>query len=226
MSDKESIIQKIRKLLALAEGNTNEHEREVAMRFAMDLLDKHNLSVAQLETKALDSSVSAVEGNFKMERWIKHVLDAACTLYYTDYYTTVRKTVMFVGTPENIAVTIDVAEWLIESIRKESNKLYKDSYQRRCFRLGAGWKIFLRAIDLAVGEATTPSKKNKPGTNLAVMRDKLEKANADYLSKLDLRKRAARRVYVDQDSFNSGTNYGAGVAFGTQKKRLPQLALK
>ena len=43
MNNKESIIQKIRKLLALAEGNKNEHEREVAMQFAMELLSKHNL---------------------------------------------------------------------------------------------------------------------------------------------------------------------------------------
>ena len=60
MSDKEAVIEKIRKLLALAEGNANEHEREVAMRFAMDLLGKHNLSIAQMEKESLTHSVCAM----------------------------------------------------------------------------------------------------------------------------------------------------------------------
>ncbi len=223
MSDKVAIIEKIRKLLALAEGNANEHEREIAMGFAMDLLGKHNLSIAQLENEALGHSVCVIEGCFRLERWIQHILDAACQLYYTDYYISVRKTAMFVGTPENIAVTIDVADWLIESIRKESNRLYRDSCQRRSFRLGAAWKIMLRSIDLT-REETTSANSNGTGTNLVVVRNQLERANEDYLSKLDLRQRKRRRVYIDQESFDRGSTYGAGVTLGKQAKRLPQFA--
>jgi hypothetical protein len=223
VSEKESIIQKIRKLFALAEGNANEHEREIAMRFAMELLSKHNLSVAQLEQEALQSSVCAVEGEFKLERWIQHILDAVCELYYTNYYISARRTAMFVGTPENIAVSIDVASWLIESIRKESNKLYRDNYQRRSFRLGAAWKIVIRAIELAAEETTT-ARSNGSGGNLVVIRNQLERANEDYLSKLNLRQRKRRRLYIDQESFDSGSDYGAGVALGKRSKRLPQFA--
>ncbi len=226
MTDKETIISKIKKLLALAEGNTNEHEREVAMKFAMDLLGKHNLSVSQLEKEALKHSICEVEGQFRLERWIQHILDAVCELYFTDYYISARKTAMFVGTPENIAVTIDVAGWLIDSIRKESNRLYKDSYQRRSFRLGAGLKIILRAIDLTVEEtaASRKSARTGNGTSLAILRDQLNRANQDYLSKLNLRYTTRRRVYIDQESFDSGQSFGDGVALGKQKKRLPQFA--
>lgn len=223
MNNKESIIQKIRKLLALAEGNQNEHEREVAMQFAMELLSKHNLSVAQVQGQALEISVCAVEGNFRLERWIQYLLDAVCKLYYTDYYISIRKTAMFVGTAENIAVSIDVAEWLIESIRKESNRLYKDNHQRRSFRLGAAWKILLRAIDLVVEEKVS-TKSKTPGTSLTIVRNQLERANQDYLSRLDLRQTKRRCVYIDQDSFDSGSSYGDGVTLGKQAKRLPQFA--
>lgn len=223
MSDKEAVIEKIRKLLALAEGNANEHEREVAMRFAMDLLGKHNLSIAQMEKESLTHSVCAIEGQFRLERWIQHILDAVCELYYTDYYISVRRTAMFVGTPENIAVTIDVAAWLIESIRKESNRLYRDNHQRRSFRLGAAWKIMLRAIDLTVDEKVSVNS-NRSGTNLVVVRNQLERANEDYMSKLTLRQTTRRRVFIDQDSFDSGSEYGAGVALGKRSKRLPQFA--
>jgi hypothetical protein len=223
MNNKESIVQKIRKLLALAEGNKNEHEREVAMQFAMELLSKHNLSVAQVQGQVLEISVCAVEGNFRLERWIQFVLDAVCELYYTDYYISTRKTAMFVGTAENIAVSIDVAEWLIESIRKESNRLYKDNHQRRSFRLGAAWKILLRSIDLVIEEKVS-TKCKTPGTSLTVVRSQLERANQDYLSRLNLRQTRRRRLYVDQESFDSGSSYGDGVTLGKQAKRLPQFA--
>jgi hypothetical protein len=224
VSDKESIIQKIRKLLALADGNQNEHEREVAMQFAMELLSKHNLSVAQVEGQALEINVCEVEGDFaRLERWMQYVLDAVCELYYTDYYISIRKTAMFVGTAENVAVSIDVAEWLIQSIRKESNRLYKDSYQRRSFRTGAGWQILLRAIDLVIDEKRA-KKCETPGTSLIVVRDQLESANQTYLSRLHLRQTKRRCVYIDQNSFDSGTSYGNGVTLGKQAKRLPQFA--
>ncbi len=225
MKDNNAIIQKIRKLLALADGasNNNEHEREVAMQFAMDLLGKHNLSLAQVEGQSLNISVCTVEGSFRLERWVEHVLDAVCELYYTNYYISVRKTPMFVGTAENIAVAIDVATWLIESIRKESNRLYKDSYERRSFRTGAGWAILMRAIDMVFEEQYSKTSAT-PGTSLTVVRNQLESANEEYMSHLNLRQTRRRTVYIDRDSFDNGSSYGAGVSLGKQKKRLPQFA--
>jgi hypothetical protein len=210
--------------LALAEGNQNEHEREVAMQFAMELLSKHNLSVAQVQGQILESNVCEIEGGFpRLERWMQYVLDAVCELYYTDYYISIRKSAMFVGTAENVAVSIDVAEWLIQSIRKESNRLYKDSYQRRSFRTGAAWQILTRAIDLVFDEKRE-KKCETPGTSLTVVRDQLESANQNYLSRLNLRQTRRRSVYIDQDSFDSGTSYGNGVTLGKRANRLPQFA--
>ncbi len=136
MTDNVSIIQKVRKLLALADGNKNEHEREVAMKLAMELVSKHNLSMTKVRGQSEQNKVCAIEHSFPKTRWIEHIIDAACALYYTDSYISIRKTHMFVGTPENIVVSIDVAAWLIASIRYESNKLYKDSYQPVVFAWG------------------------------------------------------------------------------------------
>jgi hypothetical protein len=84
----EPVVDKIRKLLALADGNANcnEHERDVAMRFAMDLLAKHNLTVAQVQGASLDIHIEEIEANFRLDPWIRYVLSAACKLYYTQYY--------------------------------------------------------------------------------------------------------------------------------------------
>ena len=154
---------------------------------------------------------------------MQYVLDAVCDLYYTDYYTSIHKTAIFVGTAENVAVSIDVAAWLIQSIRKESNRLYKDNYQRRSFRTGAAWQILMRAIDLMIDEKRA-KKCETPGTSLTVVREQLESANQAYLSRLNLRQTTRRSVYIDKDSFDSGTSYGNGVTLGKQAKRLPQFA--
>src|SRR5271156_5179307 len=120
------IVEKIRKLLALADSskNSHEHERSVAMQAAMDLLAKHNLSMAQIDKTTLDIQPEEVKANFRLEPWIRAVISAACRLYYTDWYMNsyrhwdgrVDRQPVFVGTAENIAVTIDMAGWLINSI--------------------------------------------------------------------------------------------------------------
>ena len=155
-----SIVEKIKKLLALADGNQNEHEREVAMQFAMDLLSKHNLTISQVENTTSALGISEVEANFRLEPWMRTVLKAACTLYYTEIYISERYTTswrkvsipVFVGTEENIAVTMEMATWLLNSIRNESNRIYKDSFERRSFRVGAADKIFDRAIEIVEAE--------------------------------------------------------------------------
>src|ERR1700729_259940 len=85
-----SVIDKIKKLLALADGNQNEHEREVAMQFAMDLLAKHNLTLSEIHHTAAKIEVEEVAGDFRMERWIHLILQATCELYYTDFFTSER----------------------------------------------------------------------------------------------------------------------------------------
>src|ERR1700729_63455 len=85
-----SVIDKIKKLLALADGNQNEHEREVAMQFAMDLLAKHNLTLSQVECDISKLSTIAVDGDFRLEPWVRLILQAACKLYYTEFYISER----------------------------------------------------------------------------------------------------------------------------------------
>jgi len=221
MSENQSVIEKVRKLLALSEGNSNEHEREVAMQFAMELLGKHNLSIAEIGSSSLERAVCSVEFSLKLEKWITNILKAVSSLYYTDFYRTVRNTAIFVGTAGNIAVSIDVAEWLVDSIRKESNRLYKDPYQRRSFRAGAAGRVFMRAFDLRFEEKRSTSI-TTAGTSLAVVRTQLEEANDEFLSRLNLRQTRTRTSYVDGESFDKGSSFADGIALTKQAKRLPQ----
>jgi hypothetical protein len=211
-----SIVAKIRKLLALADVNKNshEHERTVAMQAALDLLAKHNLSIAEISKTTLDIQPEEIRGTFKMEPWIRGVLAATCKLYYTDYYLSgqrhfdgrIERFPVFIGTAENIAVTIDMATWLIKSIRQESNKMYREAHARKSFRLGAADRIFDRAQEIT--RAEKKSKVTAAGTSLMVIRNQFELANEKHLAKKNLRPFKARPIHLDFDAFSSGEAFG------------------
>lgn len=224
MSPSETVVEKIKKLLALAEGNQNENERKVAMQFAMDLLAKHNLDIVKVQSASLDIRVEEIAANFRLEPWIRVVLHAACELYYTDFYIShdfdvfaMReiKFPVFVGTAENIAVTIEMAAWLIHSIRLESNRTFKDSFNRRSFRVGAADKIFARAREMKRAEEARARTADGGGGNLMVLRGQLERANEAYLEGLNLSSFTSRRTCLDRSAYDAGASYGQQVGLGT-----------
>jgi len=212
----ETTVEKIRKLLALADGNKNEHEREVAMQFAMDLLAKHNLTVSQVQEFELDNETGEYQGNIRLERWTKDVLAAACTLYYTDFYIhdvcdsrgVWRSVPVFIGTKENVAVTMEVATWLIQSVRLQSNAAFKSAFDRRSFRQGAAYRLLERAREMIEAEKR---QGQSTGTSLMVLRNSLESANQKYLDKLNLRYTSRRSSYISADAYAQGQSFGEKV---------------
>jgi hypothetical protein len=225
------VVDKIKKLLALAEGNQNHHERQNAMQFAAALLAKHNLTIAELGSREFASTVTSVEVFINLERWVENVLGAACMLFYTDYYTgkrqnsrgTWQKIPIFVGTRDNIEVTLEMATWLLNSIRTESNKAYKSASERRSFRLGAAHTLSMRAFDLVWDERTQECE--HASTSLTLVRENLEQANERFMSKLHLNPgRLLRRCYVDREAFDDGETYGGTVPLTRERvKSQPKL---
>jgi hypothetical protein len=234
LSVDESIVEKIKKLLALADGNQNEHERAVAMQFAMELLAKHNLSMSEVKDTDFGTKTDEFVSDFRLDPWVRVVIRAACKLYYTEVYTSTRydlwgrklRVAVFVGTTENIAVTMEVAGWLVSSIRNESNRAYKEQFERRSFRLGAADRILDRAKELMEAERHTAT--TSTGTSLMVVRNQLERANHEHLAKLNLRHTRRRSSYIAPDAYSRGEKYGERVRLSqynntsTAPARLPQ----
>lgn len=221
-----SIAQKIRKLLALAEGNKNENERNSAMKLAMELLSKHNLDMAQVADTAEDVDVIEFDARLKLDPWIRTVLQAACTLYYTRF---IMRPIYggaygdrkewhptFIGTDENIDCTIEIALWLIQSIKQEGNCYYKQGYERRSFRVGAADKIYERAKQLIAEEKQTCG--TTASNSLMVLRNQLESANQKYLDKIDLGTFQSRGSYHDREAYGLGQSFGSNVNLGKSGK--------
>ena len=88
-TDMEKVIEKVRKLLALAESS-NEHEAALAASRAQEILARHNLTMAQVdsapgETDPIikdDSDITIA----MQTAWTRMVRGGAATLYFCKYY--------------------------------------------------------------------------------------------------------------------------------------------
>jgi hypothetical protein len=233
MSAIESITIKIQKLLALADGNANEHEREMAMKFAMDLLAKHNLSMSEVQSSTFDVEIQEIFVQLRLDPWVRFILTAACKLYYTDFmmrpvyknYNRKEYHPVLIGTEENVKVTIEMASWLMNSVRIESNWLFDEAYERRSFRLGASHKIYERALtfiqeekDQNAGTVTGTGAGNTTGTSLMVIRNKLEKANAEHIAKQSSGTFKGRGSSAAPEAYDMGQAYGDSVNLGKTPK--------
>lgn len=231
--EQNTISQKIRKLLALADGNKNEHERDAAMKLAMELLAKYNLDLEKVSSRLDEIEIVELAVYLKLDPWIRSVLHAACKLYYTDYfmrpvfrgYFRDRKEwhPTFVGTRENINVTIELAVWLMNSIRFESNWLFTEQFERRSFRLGAAHKLHERACQLIDEEKRSG---DSPGRNsLVLLRNHLEHANRKHLDRKKLGTFQSRGSYCNKDAYGMGESFGDSVNLG-RKSKLKAITMK
>ena len=251
----ESVIVKVRKLLRLADENKNssENERNEAMEAAMKLMQEHNLSHTAMTTKLHDeesvSNVTQEKSNLRNERWISCLASAVSQLYYTAIYTTWktdektfvhRNVIAFVGTPANIAASISLTEWLLNSIRKESNRQFADEHTRKSFRLGAVRRLQERAAQFLREEQLRHDEQKKaqeramfdhlgnclgseddgydnegqpipaPQNQLMVLRTKLQDDNNKFLDTLSLSRGRASRSISV-----SGNAYEAGKSYAS-----------
>lgn len=215
----ETILQKVKKLLALASesGNSNEHERASAMAKAMALLAEHNLTLTNVDAFGKAPPIDVISHKdltTKLEPFVRTLISATCKLYYTGYYMAYYGkgyVPCFYGTRENIDVTMEVSRFIIDSVRSESKRIYRDARSRKDFCLGAAQVIWQRTLQMLKDEA--PQDQTVTTTNaLVVVRDTLTKANDAFKSTLNLTTSRSRSSTIRNCSaFSSGKAFGSSV---------------
>lgn len=127
------IVEKIKKLLALSESS-NEHEAQIAMLKAKELLVRYKLSLKEVkEFKIYDSkikekvsSVSFTKAKWKSELAELIADNFGCYQYFKTRYS---HTIVFFGREEDIAVCNIVLEYAIDCINSAVKRL-KYQYTR------------------------------------------------------------------------------------------------
>ena len=117
---KKELLEKIKKLFALANNNTSKHEAELAAQKAHTLLLKHNLSMSEVSNSTpewTEEKIEASSGTNVLTSGISHILREhyLVDVYYVRHGGRRFSTIIF-GSPSNVEVAKYVHTFLKSAI--------------------------------------------------------------------------------------------------------------
>lgn len=203
---KETILSKIQKILALAEGAGTEAEGIAAMAMAQALLAKHNLSMS--DVSGFDNSGEKIEQDdsipvgVRATQWQSAIYNSIANLYFCDTFVRVKrnggrttsKTIVFIGKASNIEIAKSVASSIInlgESLAIEGGRNYGAAW-KNSFKVGFAVRIGERAKEQIKAAIRGDVKDQTTGTALVIapLYKQEQNAIAAYMkeSKIELKK--------------------------------------
>ena len=226
---KETIIEKVQKLLALA-TSSNEHEAAAAAEKAHALLAAHNLSMAEVTTTS-DAPVDEVGQHTPNETkcgapWVRTLWQATARLYFCEYaYSTCGDNTRHyvIGTQANSITAAHMAEFLSKTVMKLSLKARKEQDQstkwQRSFRQGCGERIRIRLHnrlkELQSGrdeQNTIANANNLP----ALYQSNSQALRAFMDNEMSVKKSKARSQRYHAGGYNAGQEAGNNVGLDAQ----------
>lgn len=219
--NQEKLIEKIKKLLALASNNPNPHEAEVAMKRAHKLLRENDLemsSLADLDSEEVDSEIRSTP---QTPPWIRSIYGAVSDLYHCQYLYSSPPfgRHIVIGSTSNRTTAILIIDFLIKTIKKKSNYVYHT-------------QKFLNGAALGVSETCywliSEEKKNKqeviPGTGLVPcdIREARELSNQNFIDAVFKVNEATSR---STEYSKEGYDFGSKLSVNPQVEKSSQKAL-
>lgn len=220
----EKIYDKVKKMLALAnDAGATEGERDNALRMAYKLLAKHNLHLDDMPADSEPDPRSIQTVTICGDTWIRDLSYAIAELFFCGYYyqstgVSGKTAHFFYGKVSNVTTAMNMADYLIKSIKREATKLYKSPTSRdgRSFGVGAASAIRQRVNKLLEDSAEVS---NEAGTAVAIYnyRNQEQQENSVFLESegVTLKMTKARSSEVS-GAYHSGKNYGSKVSLANQ----------
>ena len=214
----EKIIDKIRKLLALANGDgAADQERDSALRMAHALLAKHNLSMSDTDQKQEDRKESTLD--YCPHAWARGVAMDIGKLYFCEYFIMrLRNGVRhyFVGLESNTITSQEMFKFVASSIMKEARKATKlkgesGSFERS-FCKGAAVAVRARCYEIRKSSQDLSEETNTStgtGLVLASLYKREHDANVALIAK-----NHKLKINPDRQSNARADAHRAGVEFG------------
>lgn len=203
MTNEEKIIDKVRKLLALA-TSSNEHEAAAAAAKAQELLLKYNLSESQVTIGDLEEKAEHSEFYEKYKSgWMGQLMYGICQSLCCEMVSSTQykgKTFHIFGKPSNI----EVATYLYEYLRREVIKI-QPHYNKLAFSMGA-----VVTINKKLRQTFTEFQKASDQT-MALVHVQNQAAIAlrnEVFPKLS----KGRSASLDSYAFSEGRRAGEGIA--------------
>jgi len=226
----DKVIDKVRKLMAVAHGTAEggEHERDTALKMALNLLAKHNLSMGDLAQPTEDRLAGKDE--YHSTPWMRFVGHAIADLFFCSFFSSQvsgknKRVYTFVGLEGNVATAREMTAYVIKSIQAESNKLAKAAGQgetwANSFRKGAASKISQRCAELRRQAERDNAGQASSGTSLvlASLYGTESLANKAYIANalgITLTTKAAVTRNNRADGVAAGLDFGSKLSLNKQ----------
>jgi len=207
---KEKLIERIKKLLALAGNNTNVHEASIAMERANKLLRENDMSMTSIidvETEEVGES----EGK-TVQFWRKQIYNHVAEVYHCAYFTRNRNRHVVIGTESNRTTAMLIINYLIKAVNKEARSQHK--WNQTTFKNGSAMGIG-RTCQRIIAEENSSKEEVIVGTGLVPLDIKTVrvKANDAYQS----------RYNITDGRRSSAKGSQAGYDFGSSLSVNPQV---
>ena len=201
-NERDKVIERVRKLLALSANNPSENEAAAAAAKAQQILIEHNLSMAEVkdhETADEEDFEIVPVANTTSKPWRRFLGAAVGELYFCKYfYTTTnvpgkrakRDVHTFVGAKHNIAVATMMFTYLYKTVARlaaqnaAANPQINASAYMTTFKSSATTRLCQR-IKEKINAAKSGTLKSTTGANLPACLDMYEHAAAKAKSTLE-----------------------------------------
>jgi hypothetical protein len=215
MDRKTRIIDKIRKLLALANSG-NEHEAALAASHAQRLLSEHNLAMADIEPDFNPQSADKVETAIPktLPKWMRHLSAGICTAFDCQaIHHPADGKMTFIGVGADVQIAAYTFSYLDKTVRKLcSNYMKKHAadnisnrgreLMRQSYYLGAVSTITGRLREQKVQTPITP------GALVPIKEGLIKKTMTEMGPTRTVR---SRRSYINCDAYTKGQMDGGTV---------------
>jgi Protein of unknown function (DUF2786) len=225
MIDISKIVDRVRKLLALANNNANEKEAASAAARATALLAEHNLTMAQVESAGDDARIS---NEFETRNWSREMCHALAKLNFCkSWYECERRgydSVTILGTQANVATTAVMLDYLVQTAVRLAKEQCATELDRQHFRKGFSARIAERLDELREQRAQSATQTGSGSGNtlpaLASLYAQHALANEALFEKLHPKV----RLTYGRSLGGGGTGYSAGYKAGGTVSLDPQMA--
>ncbi len=222
MDNKEKLYEKIKKLLNLS-GSPNENEASVAFDKAQQLLQKHNLSMFEVENmEEGDAIISHCVIDFTpgVARWERRLMSAiaenlSCKMLRTltkNMLGTKRVSFSVVGHKTDVEVFNYLLTYLLRAVKELGKKEMKhytgqSGNTRKMYR-----EHFLYGIVANIAERVDQKyERQKVSAEFGAMILSRESSVKNYLNNLNVKKGISRKIRVTQQAFQKGYEVGNGI---------------
>jgi hypothetical protein len=133
--ERNSILKKVQALMAKADENQNDNEaeREIAMKKALALLAKHNMTLADAST--VEDELVRIVQPIRHGPWARYIFQSIARLYFCEALFFSRRDnskVVYYGKELDAKIAHEIAYWVQESFWKEGLKVKREFGGHNC----------------------------------------------------------------------------------------------